>query len=88
MQLGTAIQLAQEGYAIRRAGWNGAGMWVCYVAGSTVDIKEGSPYATMGLQGRVTIDPHMDMYTAQGTMQPGWLASQADLQATDWELAE
>jgi len=26
------------------------------------------------------------MKTAQGTIQPGWLASQADMSSTDWEI--
>lgn len=29
-------------------------------------------------------DPCIVMYTAQGTGQPGWLASQADILAKDW----
>ena len=33
-------------------------------------------------------EPCIVMYTAQGKEQPGWLASQPDLLATDWELAE
>lgn len=31
-------------------------------------------------------DPYIVMYTAQGTHQPGWLASQADMLAEDWIL--
>jgi hypothetical protein len=31
-------------------------------------------------------DPCFVMKTAQGTLQPGWLASQADMLAKDWEL--
>ena len=33
-------------------------------------------------------EPCIVMYTAQGTHQPGWLASQPDLLATDWMLAD
>lgn len=32
--------------------------------------------------------PCVVMKTAQGTLQPGWLCSQADLLADDWEMAE
>ena len=31
-------------------------------------------------------DPCIVMHTAQGTDQPGWLCSQADLLAIDWQL--
>lgn len=34
----------------------------------------------------VVCDPHIDMRTAQGTLQPGWLASQADMLAEDWAV--
>ena len=32
-------------------------------------------------------EPYVVMFTAQAKYQPGWLCSQADLLATDWELA-
>ena len=35
----------------------------------------------------VKIDPYFTMFTATGSYQPGWLASQADMLATDWEIA-
>lgn len=31
-------------------------------------------------------EPCVVMFTAQGKYQPGWLASQADMLATDWEV--
>jgi hypothetical protein len=31
-------------------------------------------------------DPCIVMFTAQGTYQPGWLASQADILSEDWEI--
>lgn len=62
-------------------------MFLAYVPGTpNATMTEGSAYAKAGL-AQVTIDPHVDMLTAKGTMQPGWLCSQADLLATDWELA-
>lgn len=33
-------------------------------------------------------EPFIVMYTAQGKHQPGWLASQADMLADDWEVVE
>lgn len=38
--------------------------------------------------GVVTINGHIDMKTATGEMQPGWLASQTDMLATDWQVIE
>lgn len=33
-------------------------------------------------------DPCIAMQTVQGTLQPGWLASQADMLSDDWEVAQ
>ena len=33
-----------------------------------------------------SFDPCIVMHTAQGTEQPGWLANQSDILATDWEV--
>lgn len=81
----TALTGLKSGKKFRRVGWNGKGMWVVLVPGTpNVQLREGSPYAKAGLT-EVSIDPHIDLFTAQGTMQPGWLASQADQLAEDWE---
>ena len=34
------------------------------------------------------MQPCVGMRTAQGVMQPGWLASQADMLSEDWELVQ
>jgi len=71
-----------------RKGWNGKGMFIVYVPGSEVEIREGSPYWKADIRGKVKIDAHFDMYTAQGTVQPGWVCSQADMNADDWVIVE
>ena len=38
--------------------------------------------------GEVQVDPYFTMKTAQGTIQSGWLASQADMLAEDWQVVE
>ena len=85
MNFGQAIEELKAGRKVFRAGWNGKGMWLILVPASP-DIKPvaGTPYSKAGLENEVTIDAHIDMYTAKGSMQPGWLASQADMLADDW----
>lgn len=39
-----------------------------------------------GADGTVTRMPHFVMRTASGAMLDGWLASQTDMLAEDWEL--
>ena len=89
MNIGSAVEALKQGERVRRAGWNGKGMFLVFVKGGEVNLKPGTPYArALGETALpITIGSHIDMYTAQGTMQPGWLASQADLLAEDWELA-
>jgi len=41
-----------------------------------------------GLEHARKYDPVIVMYTAQKTHQPGWLASQADILAEDWEVVK
>ena len=68
--IGWAVKELQNGNYVRRVGWNGKGMYLYLETADTFTMH----------------DPYVVMYTAQGTHQPGWLCSQADLLATDWEL--
>lgn len=87
---GTALGYLKGGAKVARKGWNGKGMWLILVPGTkAVEFVEGSPYMKAGLtHGEIL--PHIDMYTtnAEGrrAMLPGWLASQTDMLAEDWEL--
>lgn len=86
MDFGDALKALKAGHRVRRAGWNGKGMWLILVPGTpAVTPREGSPYAAVGLK-TVDINPHIDMFTADQKMQPGWLASQTDMLADDWEV--
>ncbi len=62
----------RNGERVRRAGWNGKGMWLAL---QTPD------------QGSKMQLPYVFMSTAQGQLVP-WLCSQTDLLAEDWEPAE
>lgn len=81
-----ALDLLKAGRKMRRAGWNGKGMFVYYVPGSTFQVNRAPLNQILPEGSVVTYQPHIDMYTAQGTFVP-WLASQSDLLADDWELA-
>jgi len=85
---GDAIRLMKKGYKVAREGWNGKIMWLIYVPGSICEeCREGSPYERAGLKSAV-IGGHIDIYTTQGTIQPGWTASQADMLAEDWMIVD
>jgi hypothetical protein len=87
--VGWAVAQLQAGLRVRRAGWNGKGMYLFLVPGSTFFVEAERPMgrACPELVGHpVDYHAHVDMKTAQGYVIP-WLCSQADLLAQDWELA-
>ena len=87
MKFGQAIEALKAGEKVQRAGWNGKGMWLILVPGSpNIKPVAGTPYSNAGVTNEVNINPHIDMFTASGEMQPGWLASQTDMLAEDWQL--
>lgn len=94
MTFGDALELMKAGFKMARAGWNGKGMWVIYNPGSkgeTHAMFDGSVYKNHGVS-ECEILPHFDMYTVNAhgrrAMLPGWLASQSDMDAKDWGIAE
>lgn len=89
LDFGWALLQLKTGSKVCRSGWNGKGMWLIYVPGSpNIKPVAGTPYSKAGIENEVTINPHIDMMTATGEMQPGWLASQTDMLAEDWQIVE
>lgn len=93
MKFGEAITLLNTGHPVTRAGWNGKGMFLIRAGGYKVaacDAKPNGPIDAKFLDRRglthLEILPHIDMWTAQNTYLPGWLASQSDMLADDWML--
>ena len=91
MNFGQALDALRLGGRVCRSGWNGKNMWLVYVPGTNgVVPAPGTPYSKAltndGVTPTININPHIDMMTAQGSMQPGWLASQTDMLADDWEV--
>lgn len=66
-----------------RDGWNGKGMFIFLVKGSTFKVNREPLLSILGEGTQVQYHAHIDMKTAQGYIVP-WLASQADLLAEDW----
>ena len=53
--------------------------------GPNMKIRKGMYIYLQVIEGHM---PFITMHTAQGDEQPGWLASQADMLAHDWETVE
>ena len=83
MTFGDAIEALKNNKCVQRRGWNGKDMHL-YLEEHCSHILRGGIFA--GQERKY--DPVICMFTAQGTHQPGWLASQADILATDWQVVE
>lgn len=70
MNFGQALEILKSGGVVARAGWNGKGMFL--------------QLSTFAEDDRNSWEPCIVMFTAQRKLQPGWLASQADMLAEDW----
>ncbi|MEM8575901.1 MAG: DUF2829 domain-containing protein, partial [Pseudomonadota bacterium] len=81
-----ALKAIKEGKRVARAGWNGKGMFLFLVPGSTFTVNREPLLSILGEGTEVNYHGHIDMKTADGTIVP-WLASQTDLLADDWQEA-
>ena len=78
-----AIKALKEGKAVRRKGWNGKNQFV--------QIAHSISYCRSGLRfnpEHKNIGNRAIVFVGTSGEQVGWLASQADMLADDWELAK
>lgn len=80
-----------------REGWNGKGMYIFYTPSHYVPVSEWKGKIpkdcvikkinldTSETEDVVAIEGHIDMKSAVNTLVIGWLASQTDMVAEDWE---
>lgn len=85
--IGWAVKQMWNGSRVRRAGWNGKGMFLFLVPGSTFQVNRPPLLGIYPEGTTINYHPHVDMKTADGTIVP-WLCSQTDLLAADWEIAD
>lgn len=82
---GWAIRMLKAGKRVAREGWNGKGMWLCLMTGTTIPSGMVNSRTRVHVPvGDLIVGSYIVMYTAQGVWQPGWLASQADMLSEDW----
>lgn len=88
--IGAAVAALKAGHRVRRAGWNGKGMWLSLTPGNFVEAdKFWSPanreFAKQRVDNHAEVLPYVTMKTADDKIVP-WLCSQTDLLADDWEV--
>lgn len=99
MNFGKALEALKQGYRVAREGWNGKKMCIFLTKGSDVaysDLKQHNQDALACVRSEdidcdktvVHICDHIDMIAADGSIVIGWLASQTDMLAEDWEVVQ
>lgn len=89
MNFGAALHGLKDGAKQAREGWDGE--FVYLVKGTTIPSSRlrGEALDHVGYQGKdgdplVTINSHIDMKAADGSIVVGWTPSQTDMLAEDW----
>lgn len=87
MSFGHALEAVKSSKRVARAGWNGKGMFIFLVNGSTFTVNREPLLSIMGEGAQVNYHAHVDMKTADGQVVP-WLCSQTDMLANDWCIVD
>ena len=93
MTFGQAIEAMKQGKKVARKGWNGKGMYIWVMPGSTItncpNITDPHLKAISDANdGTVVFVGSVRMKTATGEVLTGWLASQTDMLSEDWVIVE
>lgn len=87
MNFGEALFLIKSGKKAAREGWNGKGMFLFLVPGSTFKVNRAPLLGIYPEGTEISYHAHIDMKTADNKVVP-WLASQTDVLAEDWVIVE
>ena len=78
-----ALRELKEGSKVARSGWNGKGMFIFLVPGSTFKVNRPPLLGIYPEGTTINYHAHIDMKTVNGEIVP-WVASQSDLLEEDW----
>jgi len=83
MNIGNAVEALKAGKCVRRAGWNGKGMYL-------YQIQQGPTWAGGDVidANAKQLEPCIVIVLPDSRNQPGWNASTPDLLAEDWEILD
>lgn len=87
MTFSLALIYLKGGERVARQGWNGKGMFLFLVPGSTFRVNRAPLLGIYPEGTEIKYHAHVDMRTADGQIVP-WLCSQTDLLAEDWIVLE
>lgn len=90
LTFGAAIEALKRGERITRAGWNGKGMYLWLLPAAQVKAEWcREPHLKEVAEangGQIECLGSIRMMTADKKVLTGWLASQTDILAEDWEI--
>lgn len=90
MNFGQAIEALKQGARVTRFGWNGRGMYLWLLPAADVKAEWcREPHLKAiaeGNGGSVECLGSIRMLTADKKVLTGWLASQSDMLAEDWQI--
>lgn len=81
-----ALDYLKQGKKVARAGWNGKGMFL-FLADDIEFSTDADLSCVEDMEGDLTC-PSIVLKTADNTFVVGWLASQTDMLADDWNIVE
>ena len=86
MTFGEALASLKTGNRVRRSGWNGKGMFLFLVPGSTFQVNRAPLLGIFPEGTDIKYQPHIDMKAADGSIF-AWNPNQLDVLGEDWEEA-
>lgn len=90
MIFGKAIEALKEGKKVKRAGWNGKGMFLWLKPSAKIKAEWCKDPELKALVekagGEMEALGTICMKTADDKILTGWLASQTDMLSEDWEI--
>lgn len=87
MNFSQALEAVKQGYRISRQNWNGKGMYVFLVQGSTFKVSRPPLIDFFPEDTEINYRPHLDMKYPDGTVGV-WLAANSDILENDWIVYE
>lgn len=95
MTFGQALEALKINQKVARSGWNGKGMWLSLSGSCDGHLIEADKFWSphnrahaVKQGGYARVLPSITMKTATGEILMGWLASQTDMLAEDWEIVQ
>lgn len=88
MNFGQAIEQLKQVNKVARGGWNSKEMWLMLMSSLYLEAGKANTRNVKYIGKNTSLDcqPYIVRWTAEQKWKPGWLASQADILAEDWQL--